>query len=99
MSVDGLVDGLYMMYAGDPTKSWSEAYGEMIASMGPGLNQLIVHLALDDTEMQAVAVNHPEFGSAWRQKDLDFVTSQEFRALLEAHYVKLVSWKQIREVM
>ncbi|UCG84987.1 MAG: polysaccharide deacetylase family protein [Gemmatimonadota bacterium] len=96
---DGLVDGLYMMYADDSTQSWSEAYGEMIAAMEPGLNQLIVHLAIDDTEMQAVAVNHPDFGSAWRQKDLDFVTSKEFRDLLEAHDIKLVSWDQIRKVM
>jgi len=96
---DGLVDGLYMMYADDSTKSWSEAYGEMFAAMGPGLNQLIVHLAIDDTEMLAVTVNHPDFGSAWRQKDLDFVTGKEFRDLLEAHDIKLVSWDQVRQAM
>jgi predicted glycoside hydrolase/deacetylase ChbG (UPF0249 family) len=94
-----VLDGLYMILADDPDKSWSEAYGEMFATMGPGLNQLIVHLAIDDTEMQAVAVNHPDFGSAWRQQDLDFVTSEEFRDLLEAHDITLVSWDQIREVM
>lgn len=93
------LDGLYMMLTNDPAKSWSEAYGEMIAAMGPGLNQLIVHLAIDDTEMQAVTVNHPDFGSTWRQKDLDFVTSQEFRDLLEAHDITLVSWDQVRKVM
>jgi predicted glycoside hydrolase/deacetylase ChbG (UPF0249 family) len=96
---DGLVDGLYMMNADISATSWSEAYAEMIAAMGPGLNQLIVHLAIDDTEMQAITVNHPDYGSAWRQKDLDFVTSEEFRHLLEAHDIKLVSWGQIREVM
>jgi len=96
---EGLVDGLYMMYADDSTKSWSKAYGEMIATIGPGLNQLIVHVAVDDTEMQAITVNRPDFGSAWRQKDLDFVTSKEFRDLLEAHDIKLVTWEQIREIM
>jgi predicted glycoside hydrolase/deacetylase ChbG (UPF0249 family) len=94
-----LLDGLHMMGSDDSAKSWSEAYGEMIATMGPGLNQLIVHLAIDDTEMQAVTVNHPDFGSAWRQKDLDFVTGSEFRELLEAHDIKLVTWDQIRQVM
>jgi hypothetical protein len=88
-----------MMDTDDPAKSWSEAYGEMIAMMGPGLNQLIVHLAIDDSEMQAIAVNHPDFGSTWRQKDLDFVTGKEFRNLLEAHNIKLVSWDQVRQVM
>ncbi len=94
-----LLDGLYMMLAHDPSKSWSEAYGEMIAAIGPGLNQLIVHLAVDDTEMQAVTVNHPDFGSAWRQKDLDFVMSQEFKDLLAAHDIRLVSWDQVRKAM
>jgi predicted glycoside hydrolase/deacetylase ChbG (UPF0249 family) len=94
-----LLDGLYMMNAADPAKSWSEAYREMIAAMGPGLNELIVHLALDDTEMQGITVGHPDFGSAWRQRDLDFVTSREFRDLLEAHAIRLVTWDQIRQVM
>jgi predicted glycoside hydrolase/deacetylase ChbG (UPF0249 family) len=94
-----VLDGLYMMMEADSTKSWSEAYREMIAAIQPGLNQLIVHLAIDDTEMQAVTVNHPDFGSAWRQRDLDFVTSKEFRDLLQAHDIKLVSWDQVRQVM
>jgi predicted glycoside hydrolase/deacetylase ChbG (UPF0249 family) len=93
-----LLDGIHMMFAHDSTKSWSEAYAGMIASMGPGLNQLIVHLAIDDTEMQGIAVNHPDFGSAWRQRDLDFVTSREFRDLLEKHDIQLVTWDRIRKV-
>jgi chitin disaccharide deacetylase len=94
-----LLDGLYMINAEDPTASRSEAYSEMIATMGSGLNELIVHLAIDDTEMQGVTVNHPDFGSAWRQKDLDFVTGKEFGDLLRAHDVKLVSWDQVRKAM
>ncbi len=94
-----VLDGLYMMMEADSAKSWSEAYAEMIAAIQPGLNQLIVHLAIDDTEMQAVTVDHPDFGSAWRQKDLDFVTSKEFKDLLENHDIKLVTWDQIRKAM
>jgi len=94
-----VLDGLYMMNAYDSTRSWSAAYAEMLAGMGPGLNQLIVHLAMDDAEMQAITVDHPDFGSAWRQRDLDFVTSQGFRDLLEAHGIKLVSWGQVRDAM
>ena len=94
-----VLDGLYMIEADDPAKSRSEAYAELIAAMGPGLNELIVHLAIDDTEMQGITVNHPDFGSAWRQKDLDFVTSQQFRDLLKARDIKLVSWGQVREAM
>jgi predicted glycoside hydrolase/deacetylase ChbG (UPF0249 family) len=94
-----LLDGLFMMMMNDRTRSWGEAYAGMFGAMGPGLNQLIVHLGIDDTELQAVAVNHPDFGSEWRQRDLDFVTSREFRELLEAHDIELVTWDRIRQVM
>jgi predicted glycoside hydrolase/deacetylase ChbG (UPF0249 family) len=94
-----LLDGLSMMEHPDSSKTWPEQYEQMIAAMGPGLNELIVHLAVDDDEMRAVTVNHPDFGSAWRQRDLDFVTSPAFKDMLHAHGIRLVSWDQIRKVM
>lgn len=94
-----LLDGLFMLEEAPREGSWEEAYGEMFGNMGPGLNQLIVHLGFDNEEMQAVSVNHPDFGSAWRQHDLDFVTSPEFREMLKQHGIHLVTWKQIKEVM
>jgi predicted glycoside hydrolase/deacetylase ChbG (UPF0249 family) len=90
-----LLDGLYMMEQPDSTKSWAQQYEAMIVSMKPGLNELIVHLALDDTEMRAVTIDHPDYGSAWRQRDLDFVTSAAFKDLLKAHDIKLVTWGQV----
>ena len=94
-----LLDGLFMMVANDSTRSWSDAYAEMLASMGPGLNELIVHLGVDDTELQGITVDHPDFGSAWRQRDLDFVTSRTFRELLKANDIELVTWDRIRDLM
>ena len=88
-----------MIERADSTKSWPQQYEEVFAKMGPGLNQLIVHLALDDSEMRAVTVNHPDFGSAWRQRDLDFVTSAALKQMLKAHDIKLVSWGQVRDAM
>jgi hypothetical protein len=94
-----LLDGLFMMAANDSTRSWGEAYAELFAAMGPGLNELIVHLGFDDPELRAITVDHPDFGSAWRQRDLDFVTGPEFRELLETYDIRLVTWDRIREVL
>ncbi len=82
-----------------PVRRWFSRWGttpEELARVMPG-----DALLPDATEMsmQAITVNHPDFGSAWRQRDLDFVTSREFRELLKAHDIKLVSWDQIRRVM
>lgn len=74
---------------------WAEFYGGLIKNLKPGVTQLIVHLAYDDEEMRAVALDHPNWGAAWRQRDFDFVTSDAFRRLLREHDVKLVTWREI----
>ena len=78
-----------------PNASWEEEYGKMIGKVSPGLNVMIVHLAYDNAEMQAVAINHPAFGSTWREKDLNYVQSQTFRDLLKEKEIQLVTWKEI----
>lgn len=79
--------------------SWEEAYRAMIEQMQPGLNLMIVHLAFDNDEMRAISVHHPDFGAAWRQRDLDFVTGDAFREMLEQKGIRLITWKQIQETM
>jgi len=90
-----LVDGFFMLNLEGPDASWEEEYGKMIENMGPGLNVMIVHLAHDNAEMQAIAVNHPAFGATWREKDLHYLQSQTFHELLKAKEIQLVTWKEI----
>ena len=90
-----LVDQYFMLNLEGPDASWEEAYGEILDRVGPGLNVLIVHLAHDNAEMQAITVNHPAFGSTWREKDLNYVQSQTYRDLLEKNHIQLVTWKEV----
>jgi len=94
-----LVDGFFMLNQAPEDGSWEKAYGAMLGQMQPGLNLMIVHLAHDNAEMQSIAIDHPEFGSAWRQKDLDFVSSHAFRKMIEKHQIHLIGWKEIKSVM
>ena len=94
-----LLDGLFMMNQDPGASGWAKAYENMIGQMKPGLNQLIVHLAHDNDEMKAITVDHSDFGSAWRQHDLDFVTGEAFRNMLKSHGIRLVGWKQIQGIM
>ena len=94
-----LVDNFFMMNTEDPGLSWAEAYAPMIGKVKPGLNVMIVHVANDNAEMQAIAVNHPAFGSAWRARDLKYVLSPEFSELLKEQNIQLVTWKEIKEAM
>jgi len=90
-----LVDRMFMLDDFGPDASWEEEYGKMIEKVSPGLNVMIVHLAYDNAEMQAVAINHPAFGATWREKDLNYVQSQTFQDLLKEKEIQLVTWKEI----
>jgi len=90
-----LVDKIFMLNVEGPDASWEEEYGKMIEKVSPGLNVMIVHLAYDNAEMQAVAINHPAFGATWREKDLKYVQSQTFHDLLKEKEIQLVTWKEI----
>jgi len=78
---------------------WKAMYTRMINDLVPGLNELIVHLSYDNDEMRAIAVEHEDYGSAWRQKDLDLVTSDYFKKLLKDNNVRLVSWREIQKAV
>jgi predicted glycoside hydrolase/deacetylase ChbG (UPF0249 family) len=94
-----LVDHFFMLNEAKAGESWLDLYRVMIEKMGPGLNQLIVHVAIDNAEMQGITMNHPAFGSKWRQNDLELVNSKEFQDLLKDHQIQLVGWKEIKELM
>jgi chitin disaccharide deacetylase len=74
---------------------WNEFYTNLIKGLQPGVTELIVHLANDDSEMRAVTLDHPDWGSGWRQRDFDFVMSPAFKKLLEENNVRLVTWREI----
>ena len=74
---------------------WKQFYIDAIAGLKPGLTEMIVHLGHDDAELQAVTVNHEPYGSAWRQRDYDVVTSAEFKKALADNHVVLVRWRDL----
>ena len=90
-----------VIIAGDdvPRDHWKQFYLDAIARLKPGLTEIIVHLGHDDAELQAVTVNHEPYGSAWRQRDLDLVTSAEFRQALRDHHVTLVRWRDLQKLL
>jgi len=77
---------------------WVKFYSDAIKSTQPGVTEIIVHFAYDDEEMRAVTVDHPDWGAAWRQRDLQFFTSDNFRRLLQENHIKLITWREIGKV-
>jgi len=79
--------------------NWENFYLDAIRNLKPGFTEIIVHLAHDDAEMQAVTVGHPDYGAAWRQRDYDAITSPEFRKALEDNHVILIHWKDVKKLL
>ena len=93
-----VVDNLVMIGPEISPEDWGEFYHGIIRNLQPGLNEIIVHLAYDNAEMQAVTIDHPDFGAAWRQRDYDVVMSEKFKNLIKERNIKLVTWRQIQQL-
>ena len=77
----------------------AEFYSNALKTLEPGVSLMIVHVAYDDAEMQAVTIDHPDFGAAWRQEDFDFFTSETCRKLLEENNIQLITWREIGSLL
>ena len=53
----------------------------------------------DNEELKAVTIDHPEYGSLWRQLDYDVFNSKEIKQLLKDEGIILVNWGEIREII
>lgn len=92
---DVVIDRIISIGADVPPERWTEWYANEIRRIQPGVTEIIVHLGYDDEELRAITANHPNWGAAWRQRDFDFITSEEFRRLLRENDIQLVGWREV----
>ena len=76
-------------------EQWSAFYRSAVENLQPGVTEFVIHPGLDDEELRAFSADRPTWGAAWRQRDFDFFTSNEFRTLLAKHDIKLITWHEI----
>jgi predicted glycoside hydrolase/deacetylase ChbG (UPF0249 family) len=78
-------------------KGMAEYYSSVLNALKPGLTVLLIHTAYDDEEMQAITVDHPDWGATWRQADYNFFTSDRCKSILQQQKIQLVTWREIRD--
>jgi chitin disaccharide deacetylase len=96
---EALVDRVIEMQPGVGPADWLAWYENQLQSLGPGVYQLIVHLAHDDDEMRGTTFDHPDWGAAWRQRDFDMVQSAQFREFLKEQGFLLVGWRDLAKAL
>jgi predicted glycoside hydrolase/deacetylase ChbG (UPF0249 family) len=74
-------------------------YNRLLENLQPGITVLLLHIAYDNQEMKSATKDHPHWGSLWRQNDFNYFTSKEAKLMIEQNGIKLVTWRQIRDVM
>ncbi len=80
-------------------KDWAQFYSDAIRKLEPGVTEIVIHLAYDDGEMRGATADHPNWGAAWRQRDLDYFTSEAFRQLLQEQKIKLITWRELGKLL
>jgi predicted glycoside hydrolase/deacetylase ChbG (UPF0249 family) len=96
---DVVIDSVVIANPTVHANEWRDFYVNAVKNLKPGLTEIIVHLGHDDAELQAVTLDHPDYGSAWRQRDFDVMTSPEFKKALEENHIILVRWKDLKKLV
>ncbi len=96
---DIALDSVAVFNPSIPASEWTQSYVKMLQGLGPGLHEIIVHLGYDDAELQAITVDHPDYGAAWRERDFKAVTSPEFKKALEDNHIILIGWKDLEKLL
>jgi predicted glycoside hydrolase/deacetylase ChbG (UPF0249 family) len=78
-----------------PPVKWHDFYKTALKNLQPGVTEFVIHLGYDNDELKAATRERDTWGAAWRQRDFDFFTSQEFRQLLADQNIKLITWHEI----
>ncbi len=78
-----------------PPEKWNDFYKAALRSIQPGVTEFVIHVAYADDEMKAATRERDTWGAAWRQRDFDFFTSEEFRRLFQEQNIKVVTWRQL----
>lgn len=80
-------------------QDWARFYSDALRKLEPGVTEIVIHLAYDDAEMRGATSDHPNWGAAWRQRDLEFFTSDAFRKVLAENNIKVITWREIGKLI
>ena len=80
-------------------QNWKTFYMNAINDIKPGLNVLLVHLGYDNEELKAITIDHPNYGSAWRELDVKILQDTAFKNLIRERNIKLITWVQVKDIL
>jgi hypothetical protein len=92
---DIVIDHTVTMEPDVPAEKWTDFYATALKNLKPGVTEFVIHPGFDDEELRAATRERATWGAAWRQRDYDFFTSEQFRQILADEHIKLVTWREL----
>ena len=96
---DVLIEDVFMIYPPQAKEGMDKFYENTLRNIPEGVSEILIHVAYDDAEMQAVTIDHPDYGAAWRQQDYNFFTSEKCRKILAEEGIQLITWREIGKLV
>ena len=96
---DVIIENLYTANPSDFESGMANYYENVLTNLSSGVHILLIHTGFDNAEMQAMTIDHPDWGAKWRQADFDFFTSEKCKAILQKEKIQLVTWRDIKEAI
>lgn len=96
---DIVLDHTVTMEPDVPAGKWAEFYVTALRNLQPGVTEFVIHPGFDNEELRAATRERATWGAAWRQRDYDFFTSQQFRQVLQQQNIKLVTWRELSRLL
>ena len=78
-----------------PAEKWADFYLTALRNLKPGVTEFVIHPGYDDEELRAATRERATWGAAWRQRDFDFFTSDQFRQVLVEQKIKMITWREL----
>ena len=78
-----------------PPAKWADFYLSALKNLQPGITEFVIHPGFDDEELRAATRERSTWGAAWRQRDYDFFTSEQFRTALKQQNISLITWREL----
>jgi predicted glycoside hydrolase/deacetylase ChbG (UPF0249 family) len=77
------------------SEKWADFYVNAFKNLNPGVTEFVIHPGFDDEELRAATRERATWGAAWRQRDYDFFTSEQFREILAQQNIKTITWREL----
>jgi len=96
-SGDIVIDHTVTIEPDVPPEKWAEFYLNALKNLQPGVTEFIIHPGFDDEELRAATRERATWGAAWRQRDYEFFTSEQFRQMVAQQGIKVITWRELAQ--